>query len=1499
MQNILLLVLSLFSLGFTPIKAQNTTDCNCFMLYSPVCGENGVTYSNYCEAECENVTIVSEGSCQEPMPVIVTNAGAIFTYEYNLGPDTSPLDGPILSLWSSPDWADTEFGSYNQNNSESFGDFILSIEGTPQTADIGENYFIIFAQEAFSGNYYVFDTITVNVLPELDCICPAVAIPVCGVDGNTYGNNCLAACENIDIAYSGACITDTGCIGEFEISSQEYIAGFAGMMLHLQVQNTGNDLDFAFASLILDNTCFSNDQFSIETWASNTSQDLYFNYSCLSMAPYIEPFEAALILSGNTNCADEINFEFDPQGTVSPQGCTADNGAYYENGASWNLDDCTFCSCENGEIFCAVADCAAPTCENPIYQEGQCCPICEEEELIYGCTDPSADNYYANALFDDGSCIYSNLLDSCTYMGAIYALGASVTIGDETCTCEFNVEFDIISSVEMNCISTIDTMGCTSNDGELYPLGSSINSECETCTCVGSLLTIYPPEPPMWSCSEIADCEGEECECPTYYAPVCSNDNITYNNLCDLSCAGIEEYTTGPCGGETIIYTAVVGESYNFFQDLGTDCSIVDCHTLFIYEIPEWLNGGVYSADFGEDGGYGNWLLAMEGTPNIEDIGVFTITVYKELAFGLGTSLFLTFTIEVLPAEECECLLDIWDPVCASNGETYAYNCFAECLELDYVAGECSDFPDTTCICPLNYDPVCGSNGITYSNACFAECEVTDYYDGACLPTSFCELISVETETTYSADGQVLLNITVFNNSINNINYPVFGFGNTNEYVTIEPQFENAYWIGAGENTTNSYLLYGGNEEVLIEEVYYVSQLNQNAACPYPIEFVYNPLSNSEFCYANGESFPIGSTFTDTCEMCICTGNDATSPKELPMWLCEPIIGCEENPCSLVDCAPGFECINGDCIITESLEYGCELAGEIYAFGSSTEQGCNDCYCMAGFNPNANGIWSCTEMACYGCTDPEASNYDPYADIDNESCEYENTSPNWTSPNTGVNHTLILAEDILIDLNGTGPEVGDWIGVFYPLNNELVCGGYTIWEGNTTVIPAQGDDTTTDIQDGFTSNQEFQWLLWDASTNTIFSMEASYDQEMANQQLYTTNGISAIVTLLAQPIINNQQIQLTSGWNMFSTYIHNENLDIEALFTPYVDDLVIVKDYLGQAYLPAYNYNGIGYFLPGQGYQAKLTNTIEFNIEGAYLAPEENPIELISGWNLIAYIRTEPANTVSVFEEIEGLVIVKDNIGMAYLPEFGFNGIENMLPGEAYQVKVLTAQQLEYLPNNQSYRMSKLTVQNDLQYYKTPVNTGSNMSLVLKKEHLENWLSYGDEIGVYGETDNLVGAFVYQDQTIVMPVYGNDEYSREQDGLINEEALHLKYWSVKTKEEITLNSTWENSTGFYQQNSIQEISIVNSLKNRTQVEFKMQPNPAKHSTELNFDLAKNTVITFQLFNLMGKVVLEEKPLVFSKGKNSHTIKVDAFTAGTYLLKIQTKNTVYTKRLLVN
>ena len=72
------------------------------------------------------------------------------------------------------------------------------------------------------------------------------------------------------------------------------------------------------------------------------------------------------------------------------------------------------------------------------------------------------------------------------------------------------------------------------------------------------------------------------------------------------------------------------------------------------------------------------------------------------------------------------------------------------------------------------------------------------------------------------------------------------------------------------------------------------------------------------------------------------------------------------------------------------------------------------------------------------------------------------------------------------------------------------------------------------------------------------------------------------------------------------------------------------------------------------------------------MTPEENPITISSGWNIIGYLRTTPSSLDEIFESLVAsdlIVIIKDYLGAAYLPEFDFNGIGDLNPGQGYQIK--------------------------------------------------------------------------------------------------------------------------------------------------------------------------------------------------------------------------------------
>ena len=161
----------------------------------------------------------------------------------------------------------------------------------------------------------------------------------------------------------------------------------------------------------------------------------------------------------------------------------------------------------------------------------------------------------------------------------------------------------------------------------------------------------------------------------------------------------------------------------------------------------------------------------------------------------------------------------------------------------------------------------------------------------------------------------------------------------------------------------------------------------------------------------------------------------------------------------------------------------------------------------------------------------------------------------------------------------------------------------------------------------------------------------------------------------------SQILNFPSGWSIFSSYMISNDMNVASVISPINENVIIVKDFVGAAYLTDWEFNGIGDFLVGQGYQIKTNDSVSLEIFGAYAFPEDHPILLSQGWNMIGYLREEPLNTSEVFSEINdsgNILIVKDYLGSAFLPEWDFNGIGDMQPGEGYQVKMINEDILNY-----------------------------------------------------------------------------------------------------------------------------------------------------------------------------------------------------------------------------
>ena len=227
---------------------------------------------------------------------------------------------------------------------------------------------------------------------------------------------------------------------------------------------------------------------------------------------------------------------------------------------------------------------------------------------------------------------------------------------------------------------------------------------------------------------------------------------------------------------------------------------------------------------------------------------------------------------------------------------------------------------------------------------------------------------------------------------------------------------------------------------------------------------------------------------------------------------------------------------------------------------------------------------------------------------------------------------------------------------------------------------------------------------------------------------FVVESFSDQVNLNLNPVSTRTGYELEEGWNMLSwpwPYDLNVVQAFELVLgrVPDETDFGILKANDGTIYWPEFGFNGIGVFKPGEGYQIKVspnspligplnfpyvapadrnnfssspgagvsanfsfpTNRIPTNQtdirDRAHLIELLNSIEhdLLDGWNIIGTLRLEPIDAITAFQTTNqgdisnNLFIAKNNGGFAYFPEYNYNAIGDLNPGEGYQIKLENA----------------------------------------------------------------------------------------------------------------------------------------------------------------------------------------------------------------------------------
>lgn len=79
---------------------------------------------------------------------------------------------------------------------------------------------------------------------------------------------------------------------------------------------------------------------------------------------------------------------------------------------TWNLDECTICTCRDGFAWCHVKECPPLTCTHPIRKEGECCLQCSNSQPSV--RRPNINGHNCGEYRKDGDSWRENACTSCS-----------------------------------------------------------------------------------------------------------------------------------------------------------------------------------------------------------------------------------------------------------------------------------------------------------------------------------------------------------------------------------------------------------------------------------------------------------------------------------------------------------------------------------------------------------------------------------------------------------------------------------------------------------------------------------------------------------------------------------------------------------------------------------------------------------------------------------------------------------------------------------------------------------------------------------------------------------------------------------------------------------------------------------------------------------------------------------------------------------------------------